>query len=101
MKGQWIGRTFGGQVGQIIVNVDDRGDYFSGIAFTLPKPEMREGDWPTKKKKDVLDEFFKETWSDPARPFKDISQRSQILLILGEIVKPVHPFYRYISKESF
>lgn len=39
MKGQWIGRTFGGQVGQIIVNVDDRGDYFSGVGFTLPDDE--------------------------------------------------------------
>lgn len=50
------------------------------IVFMLPKPEMREGDWPTTKQKDALDEFFKETWSDPARPFKDNSQRSQILL---------------------
>lgn len=36
MKGQWIGRTTGGQVGQIIVNVDDLGDHFSGVAFTIP-----------------------------------------------------------------
>lgn len=50
------------------------------IAFMLPKPGMRKGDWPTKKQKTALDEFFKETWSDPSRPFKDVSQRSQILL---------------------
>ncbi len=36
MKGQWIGRTSGGQVGLVIVNVDDRGGYFSGNAFTFP-----------------------------------------------------------------
>lgn len=36
MKGQWIGRTLRDQVGQIIINVDDRGDYFSGVSFTLP-----------------------------------------------------------------
>jgi hypothetical protein len=36
MKGQWIGRTLGDQVGEIIINVDDRGDYFSGVGFTLP-----------------------------------------------------------------
>ena len=36
MKGQWIGRTTGDQVGQIIVNVDDLGDHFSGVAFTIP-----------------------------------------------------------------
>lgn len=36
MKGQWIGRTTGGQTGQIILNIDDLGSYFSGIAFTLP-----------------------------------------------------------------
>lgn len=36
MKGQWIGRTTGDQVGQIIVNVDDVGNRFSGSAFTLP-----------------------------------------------------------------
>lgn len=50
------------------------------IAFMLPKPGMKVGDWPTKKQKAALDEFFKETWADPARPFKDTSQRSQILL---------------------
>lgn len=36
MKGQWIGRTTGDQVGQIIINADDRGDHFSGSAFTIP-----------------------------------------------------------------
>lgn len=36
MKGQWIGRTSGGQVGLVILNVDDRGDHFSGNAFTFP-----------------------------------------------------------------
>lgn len=36
MKGQWIGRTTGRQVGQIILNVDDIGSHFSGVAITLP-----------------------------------------------------------------
>lgn len=36
MKGQWIGRTTGDQVGQIIVNIDATDDGFSGAAFTLP-----------------------------------------------------------------
>lgn len=36
MKGQWIGNTTGDQVGLIIANVDDRGDHFSGVAFTFP-----------------------------------------------------------------
>lgn len=36
MKGQWIGKTTGDLVGQIIVNVDDLGDYFSGVAVTIP-----------------------------------------------------------------
>jgi hypothetical protein len=36
MKGQWIGRTLGDQVGKIIINVDDHGDYFSGVGFTFP-----------------------------------------------------------------
>lgn len=50
------------------------------IAFMLPKPGMKSGDWPTKKQSDALDEFFKETWADPSRPFEDTSQRSQIRL---------------------
>ncbi len=36
MKGQWIGRTTSDQVGQIILNVDDRDNHFSGNGFTLP-----------------------------------------------------------------
>jgi FRG domain len=36
MRGQWIGRTTGDQAGQIILNVDDLGNCFSGAAFTLP-----------------------------------------------------------------
>jgi FRG domain len=36
MKGQWIGRTTGDQIGQIILNVDDLGNCFSGTAVTLP-----------------------------------------------------------------
>jgi hypothetical protein len=36
MKGQWIGRTTGSQIGQIILHVDDMGSHFSGVAFTLP-----------------------------------------------------------------
>lgn len=50
------------------------------IAFMLPKPIVKQGDWPSKKQKDALREFFKETWSNPERPFEDASQRSQILL---------------------
>lgn len=50
------------------------------IAFMLPKPDMKAGDWPSNKLKGALDEFFKETWPDPARPFENASQRSQILL---------------------
>jgi hypothetical protein len=36
MKGQWIGRTTGDQIGQIIINIDDRGTHYSGVAFTTP-----------------------------------------------------------------
>jgi hypothetical protein len=36
MKGQWIGRTTGDQVGQIILNVDATDKGFSGSAFTWP-----------------------------------------------------------------
>jgi hypothetical protein len=36
MKGQWIGRTLGDQVGDVIIDVDDRGDYFSGVGCTFP-----------------------------------------------------------------
>lgn len=50
------------------------------IAFIMPKPTMKKGDWPSTKQEDALREFFKETWSDPERPFENASQRSQILL---------------------
>lgn len=41
MQGQWIGRTTGDQEGEIILNVDDRGDHFSGVAYTLPDDASR------------------------------------------------------------
>jgi len=41
MKGQWIGSTTGDQIGKIVVNVDDLGDHFSGVAFTLPDDQGR------------------------------------------------------------
>lgn len=50
------------------------------IAYMLPKPTDQKGDWPSEKQKKALTEFFKETWSDPERPFEDTSQRAQILL---------------------
>lgn len=50
------------------------------IAFMFPKPGAKPGNWPSKKQTAALNEFFKETWVDPARPFKETSQRSQILL---------------------
>lgn len=45
------------------------------IAFILPASET---DWPSPKQKEALDEFFKETWDDPERPFEEPRQRSQI-----------------------
>lgn len=47
------------------------------IAFVLPG---KEPDWPSKKQKDALDAFFKETWEDPEHPFNESTQRSQILI---------------------
>lgn len=37
MKGQWIGRAAGDIEGLIILNVDDRGKYYSGVAFFVPE----------------------------------------------------------------
>ncbi len=36
MKGQWIGRYTGDVEGQIIINIDDLGKKFGGVAFLLP-----------------------------------------------------------------
>jgi hypothetical protein len=36
MKGQWIGKYEGANSGQVIINVDDLGDYFQGAAYLLP-----------------------------------------------------------------
>jgi hypothetical protein len=39
MKGQWIGEVTGGNLGQIIINIDDRGDYYSGVGSFLSKQQ--------------------------------------------------------------
>ena len=36
MKGQWIGRVKGELKGQIILNIDDLGQNYGGVAFVLP-----------------------------------------------------------------
>ncbi|MBI4223040.1 MAG: FRG domain-containing protein [Planctomycetes bacterium] len=36
MKGQWIGRIKGDIEGQIIINIDDLGKNYGGVAFVLP-----------------------------------------------------------------
>ena len=35
MKGQWIGKATGGNSGVIIINIDDRGIYYSGVGYFL------------------------------------------------------------------
>lgn len=35
MNGQWIGRFTGSNTGAVIINVDDRGDYFEGVAYVF------------------------------------------------------------------
>lgn len=36
MKGQWIGKTKGDYEGLIIINVDDIGEHFQGVAYVFP-----------------------------------------------------------------
>ena len=36
MKGQWIGRTAGGQIGSILFNADELEDKFEGAIYTVP-----------------------------------------------------------------
>src|SRR5579872_62518 len=35
MNGQWIGKYTGTQSGEVIVNMDDRGSYFQGVAYLI------------------------------------------------------------------
>ncbi len=39
MNGQWIGKYTGSSSGSIIVNLDDMGDYYEGVAFLLNSDE--------------------------------------------------------------
>ncbi len=75
------------------------------IAFMFPKPGTKPGNWPSKKQTDALNEFFKETWADPAHPFKENSQRSQILLrelaaALGHISSKSSPISKHDAGQS-
>ena len=35
MKGQWIGKFTGSNTGEAIINVDDRGDHYEGVAYMI------------------------------------------------------------------
>lgn len=48
------------------------------IAYTLPKPDMQSGDWPSDKQNEAIREHYKETWADPHKPFDDQRQRPHI-----------------------
>lgn len=48
------------------------------ITYTLFKPEVVNNEWPNKKQLEAIREHFKETWSDPLKPFADQRQRSHI-----------------------
>jgi len=50
------------------------------IAFMLPTLEEISQQWPSVKQKEMLDEFFKETWNDPAHPYEDSRQRPHIVI---------------------
>jgi hypothetical protein len=36
VKGQWIGRIKGDSEGQVILNIDDLGSKYGGVAFVIP-----------------------------------------------------------------
>jgi hypothetical protein len=55
------------------------------IAYTLPKPDMQSGDWPSAKQNEAIREHYKETWADPQKPFDDQRQRPNIRNISAAI----------------
>ena len=48
------------------------------IVYTLPKPEMKSGEWPSSKQKNVVESHFKETWDDPDSPYENDRLRTHI-----------------------
>lgn len=48
------------------------------IAFTLPKADMKSGEWPSKKQKEAIENHFKETWDDPDSPYENDRLRPNI-----------------------
>lgn len=55
------------------------------IAYTFPKPDMKSGEWPNGKQSEAIREHYKETWTDPKRPFEDQRQRPNIRNISAAI----------------
>ena len=48
------------------------------IAFTLPSPNMRPGEWPNGKQEKAIENHFKETWDDPDSPYENDRLRPHI-----------------------
>ena len=55
------------------------------IAYTLPKLDMQSGGWPNDKQSEAIREHYKETWTDPHKPFTDQRQRPNIRNISAAI----------------
>lgn len=77
MKGQWIGRTTGDLVGQIIVNVDDLGDHFSGVAFTIPDDDKLPSSACFFDTKDKRSDFSFTAMTSPINPVTELPCRWQ------------------------
>jgi hypothetical protein len=48
------------------------------IAYTLPKPDMKAGEWPSSKQEQAIVNHFQETWDDPNRPYENDKLRPHI-----------------------
>lgn len=48
------------------------------IAFTIPSPNMADGEWPNSKQKEAIENHFKETWDNPDSPYDNNRLRPHI-----------------------
>lgn len=68
MKGQWIGKYPGPAAGDLLINIDDRGSYYSGVAFSRPTNVLLPRTAIEIRTKDKKSEFSITSYLKPIDP---------------------------------
>ncbi len=92
MNGQWIGNYTGTNNGYIIVNIDDRGDHFEGVAYLFEDAPHLKLALPDNKTLIFVTNFL---INGKTNPFEFQTQQLEIISdVVRDNIKKIYPNFR-------